>query len=324
MSPPVTAPAGRKKTLSHPKKANNMPRQPRTFKAFIVLCAIALSSPFTTPATQNAQAQQNRAVQNQMQNDPDTGSKKGWWSGLPREKKMLYTTTASAAAIAVWGLATWDYGSSSGFHTAHEGAFEENAKYGGADKMGHYFATYAISDMLTGLYKSYGYDTRKANNYGVLSAWAVQAFMEIGDATSESQGFSWEDTMMNTLGALTSILMARYPALDDKIDLRVEYIANVRIGGIFDDYSNQFYSIVLKLDGFDFIKNNFLKYLELSAGYYTRGYDTDEVKKRRSVFAGVSFNLSRFFYQKHYNKTGKVLEYLQLPYTVLKGSRDLD
>ncbi len=45
--------------------------------------------------------------------------------------------------------------------------------------------------------------------------------------------------------------MQRYPELDRKIDLRVEYVFNVPVNGIFDDYSNQFYSMVLKLDGFD-------------------------------------------------------------------------
>ena len=118
--------------------------------------------------------------------------------------------------------------------------------------------------------------------------------------------------------------MSRYPELDRKIDFRVEYIFNVEINNIFDDYSNQYYSMVLKLDGFDSIENSFLKYLEFSGGYYTRGYDTDEVDKNRSFFAGISLNFSRFFYQQDWNKTGKVLEYLQLPYSSLKVSHDLD
>jgi len=82
--------------------------------------------------------------------------------------------------------------------------------------------------------------------------------------------------------------------------------------------------MVLKLDGFDSIENSFLKYLEFSAGYYSRGYDTDEVAKKRAVYAGISLNFSRFFYQNDWKKTGKTLEYIDLPYTVLKVSKDLD
>ncbi len=296
--------------------------KPHFLKATIALCIFALCAPFTSLAQQNTQ-NYGIATTDQPSLSSEMDTDQGWWSNLPKEKKMIYTTTASAAAIGLWGLATWDYGSS-GFHSADEGMVGEDSKYGGADKLGHFWATYAFSDALTGLYKSWGYDSRKANNYGALSAFLVQFAMEFGDATSETQGFSLEDILFDGIGALTSILMERYPELDRKIDFRVEYIFNVEINNIFDDYSNQYYSMVLKLDGFDSIENSFLKYLEFSGGYYTRGYDTDEVDRNRSFFAGISLNFSRFFYQHDWNKTGKVLEYLQLPYSSLKVSKDLD
>ena len=297
-------------------------------KTTLVFCVFILCTPLTTVAQQATQSSNTTTTEqpvlsNTMGTTAEIDSAKGWWANLPKEKKMIYTTTASAAAIGIWGLATWDYGSS-GFHSADEGWFGEDSKYGGADKLGHFWATYAFSDALTGLYKSWGYDSRKASNYGALSAFLVQFAMEFGDATSETQGFSWEDLVMDGIGALTSILLERYPELDRKIDFRVEYYFNVEVNNIFDDYSNQFYSMVLKLDGFDYIENSFLKYLEFSAGYYSRGYDTDEVEKNRSLYAGISLNFSRFFYQNDWNKTGKVLEYLDLPYSVLKVSHDLD
>lgn len=246
----------------------------------------------------------------------------GWWNDQPKEKKMLYTNLAAATAITAWGVATWDYGSS-GFYTSDEGWFEQVSKYGGADKLGHFWATYTFADALTGLYKYWGYAADKASIYAALSSWTVQAFMEAGDATSESQGFSWSDMAMNTVGALTSVLMERYPELDRKIDFRVEYIFNVPVNGIFDDYSNQYYSIVLKLDGFDATENNFLKYVELHGGYYTRGYG-EEDEDIRSLYAGITLNFSKLFSQQGFKKTGKVLEYIQIPYTVPKVSNDLD
>ncbi len=290
-------------------------------KTITFLCIFVLSMPLSASAGQENPIG-TAATAGQPVQGAETGEN-GWWAGLPKEKKMLYTTSVSAAAIAIWGLATWDYGSS-GLHGSDEGFFEADAKYGGADKCGHFFASYAFSDALTGLYHGFGYDSRVASRYGVLSAWLVQAFMELGDATSESQGFSNEDMLMNTLGCLTSLAMQKYPDLDRKIDFRVEYVFNVAVGGIFDDYTNQYYSMVLKLDGFDAIKNNFLKYLEFSVGYYSRGYDNDSVAKKRSIYAGVSLNLSRLLFRKGYQKTGKLFEYFQLPYTVIKASRDLD
>ncbi|MFT5698941.1 MAG: VanZ family protein [Desulforhopalus sp.] len=253
----------------------------------------------------------------------ETTSDVGWWTSQPKEKKLLYTNVIAASLIGIWGLAEWDYGSAS-WHDADEGWFEQDSKYGGADKAGHFWATYTFSDALTGLYKHWGYDSRRASTYAAWSAWGVQAFMEMADATSETQGFSWEDMAMNTAGALTSVLMERYPGLDRKIDFRVEYVFNVDINGIFDDYSNQYYSMVLKLDGFDSIENTMLKYLELSAGYYTRGYDDDEEDDERFLYAGVSLNFARLFHQNGWTKTGKTLEYIDIPYSVLKASHGLD
>lgn len=235
----------------------------------------------------------------------------------------MYTNVAAASVIGIWGLVEWDYGVAD-WYDADEGWFDQDTKYGGADKMGHFWATYAFSDALTGLYKHWGYDSRKANTYAALSAWSVQVFMEIADATSESQGFSWEDVAMNTFGAMTSVIMERYPELDRKIDFRIEYVLNVDVNGLFDDYSNQYYSMVVKLDGFDSIENNFLKYLEFHAGYYTRGYDDKEEENTRSLYAGVSLNFTRLLYQNDWRKTGKMLEYLQIPYTVPKASHELD
>ena len=254
---------------------------------------------------------------------PNATTEEGWWSSQPKEKKLLYTNIAAASLIGIWGLAEWDYGSED-WNNADEGWFEQDSKYGGADKLGHFWATYTFADALTGLYKNWGYDSKTANTYATISAWSVQAFMEIADGTSGSQGFAWEDMVMNTAGALTSVLMERYPELDRKIDFRVEYVFNVDVNSIFDDYSNHYYSMVLKLDGFDAIENSFLKYLEFHGGYYTRGYEDDEEKDERFLYAGVSLNFSRFFNQNGWTKTGKTLEYLQVPYTVLKTSHNLD
>jgi hypothetical protein len=177
---------------------------------------------------------------------------------------------------------------------------------------------------LTGLYSSWGYSPNRANAYGALSAWSVQAFMEIADATSETQGFSYEDMIANSLGALTSILMHHYPEVDRKIDFRIEYVFENDVNGIFDDYSNHYYSIALKFDGFDALENTFMKYFELHAGYYTRGYDDDSEDDVRSWYAGVSINLASLLQNNGWYKTGKTLEYFQIPYTVLKAKSDID
>jgi len=248
---------------------------------------------------------------------PAAQSYVNWWSSLPKEKKALYVNAAAVSFITLYGLADWDYGSA-GFYSANEGWFEKDAKYGGADKAGHFWATFALSDALTGLYKQWGYDPQYASSYGAFSAWAAQALMELEDGTSKTQGFDWADMTMNTVGALTSVLLEHYPDLDRKIDFRVEYAFNTAVNGIFDDYSNMCYAVTVKLDGFDALENTWLQWVELQGGYYSRGYDSPDLAKERDVYVGVSFNFSKLFRQHGCQKTSKLLEYLQIPYTVPK------
>ncbi|MGB5686100.1 MAG: DUF2279 domain-containing protein [Candidatus Electrothrix sp.] len=283
--------------------------------SFVIFSAITVT--FTSPACsgdgdlQNAPQHSTDAEQIGMETEG------GWWDALPKGKKLLYTNISAAAFITLYGMADWDYGSG-GFHFANEGWFEKESKYGGADKAGHFWSTYALADAFTGLYKHWGYDRKAAGRYGVFSSWAVQTIMELDDGTSETQGFDWGDMTMNTLGALTSMLMEQYPELDRKIDFRVEYALNVPVQGIFDDYSNMYYAVVVKLDGFDQLQHSWLQWAELHAGYCTQGYDTSKADKERRIYLGISFNFSRFLHQHNYHKTGKVLEYLQVPYTVPK------
>ncbi|WPD21754.1 MAG: DUF2279 domain-containing protein [Candidatus Electrothrix scaldis] len=280
-------------------------------RAFLILSLTLLGlSPALTAFAQAIQPTSNLA-----QTDLETES--SWWGDLPKEKKMLYTNAFAVSFITLYGFADWDYGSGN-FHFANEGWFERDTKYGGSDKLGHFWSTYVLADTFTALYNHWGYEPKKAGLYGVLSSWGVQTIMELDDGTSETQGFDWNDMAMNTLGAVASMFLAQYPELDRKIDFRVEYAFNGPVQGLFDDYSNMYYAVVVNLDGFDVLQDSWLQWLELHAGYCTRGYETTEDEKERRTYLGISLNLSRLLHQHNYHKTGKVLEYLQIPYTVPK------
>jgi len=256
--------------------------------------------------------------------EPDQNSAAAsWWSAQPKEKKLLYTNLGAIGAITLYGLAEWDYGSGN-LSSANERWFQQHTKYGGADKLGHFWGTYVFADALSAVYQNYGYPAHQAGIYGAFSAWVVQGFMELGDATSPSQGFSWEDVAANTFGAAASMLMHRYPELDRKIDFRIEYVPESEVNGLFDDYSNHYYSLVVKLDGFQEIPDNFFKYLEFHIGYYTRGYGDQDEANKRALYTGISFNFSKLLFHAGMNKAAKTLEYLQVPYTVLKARHVVD
>jgi hypothetical protein len=245
---------------------------------------------------------------------------------LTRGQKTLLLNVGSMAAVLAYGFSKWDYGKSS-FNFQNERWFERDTKYGGADKLGHFWSSYALSHLFAYAYHRWGYTEKEANLYGALSNLGFETFMEVADGFSPSQGFSYEDMMMNVLGTGVAYVWGKYPSLAKKIDFRIEYIPefNSRDFGFSTNYERQRFLIAVKADGFDFIKNGYLKYLELQFGYYARGYKDYEGggsdDRRRYLYAGIGFNVSRLL-QKFVNT--RVLDYVQIPYTSVRKDFPLD
>lgn len=242
-----------------------------------------------------------------------------------RGQKVLLLNVGAMAAIAAYGILKWDYGEET-FNVADEGWFERESKYGGADKLGHFWSSYALSHFISWVYREWGYTDSEANFYGVLSNLGIQTFMEVADGFS-SQGFSYEDLIMNIVGSGAAYIWGRYPNLARKIDLRMEYTPDFSTddSSFSTNYENQKFLIALKADGFDAIKNPYLKYLEFHVGYYARGYDDYSRRgpddRRRYVFVGLGFNVSRLL--QIFIPT-RVLDYIQIPYTSINWSFNLD
>ena len=254
---------------------------------------------------------------------------------IPLEKEQFFTrgqkafllNAGSVAAIFIYGLARWDYAKAS-FAFKNEGWFDrDSTKYGGADKFGHFWSNYAMSHLYAYVYRKWGYTDKEANLYGALSSLAANTFMEIFDGFSPSQGFSYEDMIMNIVGCGIGYVWGRYPSLANKIDFRIEYLPefSTRDFGFSTNYERQKFLIALKADGFNFIKNRYLKYLEFHVGYYARGYKDYEPggpdDRRRYLFVGIGFNVSRLV-QKYVNTT--VFNYIQVPYTSVNYDFKLD
>ena len=242
-----------------------------------------------------------------------------------RGQKTLLLNAGSMAVIFMYGLSQWDYGKD-GFHFENERWFQRDTKYGGADKLGHLWSSYALSHLYSYVYRKWGYTEKEANLYGALSSRSVQTFMEVADGFS-SQGFSYGDLIMNVAGTGVAYVWGKVPYLAKKIDFRMEYTPgfNSHDFGFSTNYERQRFLIALKADGFNFIKNPCLRYLEFHAGYYARGYKDYEVgrsdDRRRHMYVGIGFNVSRLV-QKFVKTT--VLDYIQIPYTSARKGFPLD
>jgi hypothetical protein len=245
---------------------------------------------------------------------------------LTRGQKTLLLNAGSLVAIVLYGFLKWDYAESS-FNFQNEDWFGRDTKYGGADKFGHFWSNYALSHLYSYVYRKWGYSGREASLYGALSSLGANLFMEIADGFSPSEGFSYEDMVMNILGCTAGYIWGKYPSLAKKIDFRIEYTPEFNSDdfGFATNYERQRFLIALKADGFDVIKNRYLKYLEFHVGYYARGYEDYEVgspdDRQRYLYVGIGFNVSKLL-QKFVHT--RVLDYVQIPYTSVRKDFPLD
>lgn len=240
--------------------------------------------------------------------------------------RVIYTNVIGAGVIALWGTAFWDYFTISPV-TGDEGWFGEDTKYGGADKLGHVYSTYVWSLGFASLYEYWGMTEEDSLLYGPLSAWVFQGMMEVGDSFSESQGFSYEDLVMNTVGAAFYYVREKYPEVKRKVDFRLEYIPDFNADvDFFTQYNSMKYMMALKFSGFNSMEDTPMKYFELQVGYYTRGYSEHEnyASKERVIYAGIGLNSSEVAKALGWEKTSKFLNYYQLPYTYVPFGYDLD
>ena len=247
-----------------------------------------------------------------------------WAEKNEHKNDILYTNLIGAGIITAWGAAFWEYGKSSP-HAHNEGWFGKDTKYGGADKLGHFYASYLLGSSLCELYKNFGYHDEDAIMYGSLSSFFLMNAMEVGDSFSAEQGFSYEDFIMNTLGALSSYAFYTYPELSKRIDLRIEYIPSFKTADVVTEYDNMKYLVAIKAEGFDFISNPWLRYGELQVGYYTRNYKAETTSERdRILYLGIGINFSKIARQNGYSKTAGFLNYYQLPYTYAAIEKNLN
>lgn len=221
----------------------------------------------------------------------------------------------------LWGTLNWGYFQSSP-HAQNEEWFSNGTGSGGADKLGHFYSGYVTTKGLAYYFEKQCFPKPAAARYAALSTFLLAGVIEAGDAFSK-HGFSTNDFLIGSLGSMVGYAMLRYPELDKKVDLRVEYGFSPASADVSTDYNNQKFLVALKLNGFKATRRPLLRHLELQVGYYTRGFGDDNPKER-NLYVGVGLNLSDMLRSRGYRKTGTLLNYLQLPGTYVAAERDLN
>ena len=233
------------------------------------------------------------------------------------------------AGTVVVGFLDWDWGDTS-FNFQSEGFFGKDTKNGGMDKLGHAYGTYVLTDFFTDAIEE---DLSGAGNADITAAMLSMGIMtgvEVMDGFAAEHGFAWQDIVANAVGASFSVLRHRISGLEQKLDFRLEYFPSGNAGGFrpHSDYSGQKYLLALKLSGFEEFETTPLRYVELYAGFYARGFTREEKddgeERRQEGFFGIGVNLSELLLSnqevRHHwaGKTArKFLEYNQIPYSYI-------
>jgi hypothetical protein len=245
---------------------------------------------------------------------------------LPRETKVRNLNLLAAGATITWGIINWDYFQASP-QAKSEDWFGRETDEGGADKLGHLYTTYALSHLFATIYHEWDYPEERAMQLGTFSALGTMTIMELGDSFSK-YGFSYEDMLMNCVGAAAGYWLGTHPEWQQRLDLRLEYAPSLSHfeSDVVTDYEHHKYLLALKADGFDMLKETPLRYLELHLGYYVRGYDDYKSyqvydDRERNVYAGLGLNVGKVI--ENVWETS-IFDYLQLPYTYLPIEHDLN
>lgn len=185
------------------------------------------------------------------------------------------------------------------FHWANERWFQEDTYAGGGDKASHFVFYNGLSRELAVQYGIWGYGKNQATLLAFATAAAAGLIVEVGDGLTVF-GFSWEDFVMDTLGAGTAAVVTRL-GLDDTVGFRFGKMPTeappecCRTSGIGKDYSTEVYTADLKISGFARrlnVRPGVARFLLVSMSYGSKGYrySTPEFRERQiGLEVGVNF-----------------------------------
>ena len=248
----------------------------------------------------------------------------------PRDYRLATGITLAGLYAGFWGWAylAWyrNHPEKDMHDIGRDGWFGVNTYAGGADKLGHAWATMVLARGGTALLDKGGWRRRDA---ALVSAGLAELlFLGVEWKDYYYYEFSPGDFVFNTLGAGLAVALDLSPRLDELVDFRVEFwpseqfrynLTNPdspcekRMTGqpscsrwnIAEDYSGETYLLALHLGGIRPLREmkygTWSKFVDVAVGFETRNYKPPptllggpmlemEVTRRQTLFFGVTFN----------------------------------
>ncbi|MGH9366578.1 MAG: DUF2279 domain-containing protein [Thermoanaerobaculia bacterium] len=271
---------------------------------------------------------------------PDAGLGSPAFAPPTRQPKRFWIGATSAAAVLGSAYNAFSEYPNYDFHFTQEGWFGQSTYAGGGDKASHFVSFYGVTRLMTAVYELL--DASREQSYRLATGVSFLAGLatEIGDGTNK-YGFSYEDLVLDAIGAASAYVLARYD-LDDLIGFRAGVVPAPETPpeyydptGTGKDYTTEIYTADLKLAGLARrLDRRFgpARFLLLSLTYSAKGYPyaVPELKERQ-VGLEVGLNVveaARAIGVPENRWWGKmlltILDLLRLPYTAIGVRYDLN
>lgn len=175
-----------------------------------------------------------------------------------------------------------------------------------ADKFGHYFATYILSSYFTEGLMFSGLKKNSSAHWGAACGFVYQMYVEVLDGLYAPWGFSMTDMVADLLGSGTFLVHNYFPETQYIIPkwntFPPRWLGDnnwVNKKTWFDMYNSTSYWF--SVDIYHFMPENLKKYwlpwLNISAGYAVRGFDTEQLT--RKYLLAFDYNLLAMFPNSH-------------------------
>lgn len=272
--------------------------------------------------------------------EPVASAQEGAAQAPPEAKgpHTFWIAVVSGATIVGSAYNSFGDGDSQEWHFTNEGWLGQNTYAGGGDKASHFVSYYIVGKLLTGVNQELGMPKDSAALLGVGVSAFAGLVTEIGDGRGK-YGFSYEDLIMDTLGAATSLAITHY-GLDDLVGFRAGLVPApdavcCPYGGTGKDYTEEIYTADLKIAGLG-TRAKFnpgpARFLLVSVSYGSKGYPyADPLVRERQVGFELGINFGEILHAVGVPPDkwwGKILYFgfdvIRLPYTQIGMYYDLN
>ncbi|MCB9653331.1 MAG: DUF2279 domain-containing protein [Deltaproteobacteria bacterium] len=253
---------------------------------------------------------------------------------------VVGVSSAIVGTIMVWGSqAWWDHGLEP-FHWRDTGYFGRETYAGGADKLGHFYATYLLVHGAASIYGALGVPKTRAAWLAGCGVFLTANWIELIDGFTE-YGFESGDVVANSLGTALGVLTTLSPEVDAVVGARIGYAPtrdflahDKTVLKWINDYSGMLFYLDLKMNGvFSLLDRDpgFWRYVLLGPVYGTRDYSPIRRMATRQRILGFQVGLSLPEILRNWgegdravNGIARVLDFYAMPLVSIALMKDLN